>query len=158
AAVWPERCACTGWKRNAHAFQHRYGIRSSNELTIVEQSLASTGSALQLVCLACAAGASASSGSSLETHCLLLNNIRRHGWRFSYSCSCASPLSATTTSDVTSNVVTHIERTAEKFRRHVIPLCDQIIALFGERNNSHGIRFDFDLQACLIGDVPQRFT
>src|SRR5947207_1172777 len=123
----PEGCACTGRKRYTHTFQHRYGIRSPDELAIVHQSLASAGSALQLVGLARSTGASTSSGSSLEAHCLLLKNVSRHGRRLSNSGSCASPLT-TTTSDATPDVVTDVEWTAEKFRRHVIPLCDQIVA------------------------------
>ena len=109
------------------------------------------------VCLACSASAGADSGSGLKTHCLLLKNISRHGWRlFNSGIRCQHP--AATTGQITSDVVTDIERAAEKFRRHVISLCDQIVALLGERNNSNGIRFDFNLQSRLIGDVTQRFA
>src|SRR3954453_17960869 len=127
----PEGCARARRKYDAHAFQHRYRVCTAHELAIVHQSLASAGSALQLVGLARSTGASTSSGSSLEAHCLLLKNVSRHGRRLSNSGSCASPLT-TTTSDATPDVVTDVEWTAEKFRRHVIPLCDQIVALLGE--------------------------
>src|SRR5207253_3507818 len=78
-------------------------------------------------------------------------------WRLSSSGRCVSAL-PTTTGDTTSDVVTDIERAAEKFRRDMIALGDQIIALLGERDNRNGIRFYFDFQSRLIGDVAQCFA
>src|SRR5213078_3223989 len=131
AAVRPEGCACTGRKRDTHAPQHRDRVCPAHELTIVQQSLAGTGSALQLVCLTRGTGTGAGTGSGLKSYCLLLNNISRHRWRLSDSGGCASPL-ATTAGHATSDVVAHIERAAEKFRRHVIPFRNQIVALLAE--------------------------
>src|SRR5262249_42933727 len=143
-AVRPKRCARAGRKRNAHALQHCFRVCSPHELTIVQQSLASTGSALQQVRLARGTGAGARSGSGLETYRLFFNDVLRHGWRLSNSGRCASTL-ATATGYTTADVVTDIQRTAEKFRWDVIPFRDQVVALLAERNNRNGIRFHLDL-------------
>ena len=140
----PEGCACAGRKRDTHAPQHRDRIRSPNELTIVQQSLAGTGSPLQLVCLTRGTGTGAGAGSGLKSYRLLLNNISRHWWRLSNSGRCASSL-ATTAGHTTPNVVTDIKRTAEKFRRNVISLRNQIVALLAERYHRNCVRFHFDL-------------
>src|SRR5262245_2559850 len=143
----PESCACTGRKRDAHALQHCFGIRSTNELTVVGQSLASSGGALQLVCLARSTGTIAHSGGTLETNCLFLNHIFRHGRRFSNSG--VSRLTSTpatgSTSHTTADVVANIQRSAEKFRRHMISFRDQVVALLRERNDSNCIGLDLDL-------------
>src|SRR5262249_5716025 len=107
STVRPEGCACPGWKRNAHAFQHGYCVRSPNELAIVLQSLPRSGGALHLICLARRTDTVARSRGSLETDCLLLNDVLRHRWRLSNSSRRASSLLAPTRY-VSSDVVTHI--------------------------------------------------
>src|SRR5439155_8981151 len=87
----------------------------------------------------------------------LLNDVLSDRRRLSSSGRYVSAL-PTTTGHTTSYVVTDIERAAEEFRRHMIALCDQIVALLGERDNRNGIRFYFDFQSGLIGDVPQCFA
>src|SRR4029077_6199183 len=147
-------------KRDTHALQHCFGVRSPDELTIVSQSLTSSGSALQLVCLARGTGTIADSGGRLKTYCFLLKNVFRYGRRFCSSgvpCLAATPATSST-AHTSSDVVTDIQRPAKKFRRDVIPLGNQIVALLGERNNSNGIRFHFDFQSRLVGDVTQRFA
>src|SRR5437773_3720362 len=153
----PKRCARAGRKRDTHAPQHRYRVCSAHELAIVQQGLASRGSTLQLVRLAGGTGAGSNTRSALKTYCLLLNDVLCHRRRLSNSGRRASSL-ATTTGQATSDVVTNIEWTAEKFRRHVISLCDQIVALLAERNESNGIWFHLDFQRSLSGDVPQGFA
>ena len=63
-----------------------------------------------------------------------------------------------TTAHITPNVVADVERSAKEFGWHVISLRDEIIALFGERNNGHCIGFHFNFQPRLVGDIPQRFA
>src|SRR5262249_18371974 len=93
------------------------------------------------------------SGGGLKTYCFFLNLLlsnRRH--------LRVSTLSALATGHLGSKIVADVQRTAEKFRRHMISLCDELVALFAQWNNSDCIRFYFDFQACLIGNVTEGFT
>src|SRR6476660_1760951 len=113
----PESCACTGRKRDTHAFQHRYRICPADELTIVVQTLSGSGRALHRICLARGSGTTTDSRSRLKTHCLLINNICRHGWRPSDAGLRTSSLA--TTAQITPDIVTDVERTTKEFGWHM---------------------------------------
>src|SRR5262249_44792916 len=139
AAVWPERRACAPWERDAHALQHCLRICAADQLAVIIQGLSRGGSALQLIHCTRSACAGPHSGSGLKTYCLFLNLLlsdRRH--------LRISTLSALATGYLASNIVAHVQRTAEKLRRYVISFRDQIVALFGKGNDRYGVRFYFD--------------
>src|SRR6266481_949485 len=112
--------------------------------------LSSADSPLHGICCTRSSGAGTDSRGGLETHVLSLNDLLSDGCRL---CRTTLPSRTLATTQASFEIIPHVQRTAEKFRRNVICPREQLVTLLGDRDNRYRISLHFDFQSCLSCDV-----